>query len=111
MRVWNVFRTHGFEFPPALLDEVILYLANAWSAQGNGLFDPVTPRNLDIASDLALAQLVLPRSLETVRSSETLQAELHSILKVNMHHSSAFLKRQCEGYTSLFHRKEFETRS
>jgi len=111
MLVRSVFRTHGFEFPPALLDEVILYLANAWSAQGNGLFDPVTPRNLDIASDLALAQLVLPRSLETVRSSETLQAELHSILKENLPRSSAFLKRQCEGYISLIHRKEFETRS
>lgn len=111
MLVRSVFRTHGFEFPPALLDEVILYLANAWSAQGNGLFDPVTPRNLDIASDLALAQLVLPRSLETVRSSETLQAELHSILKENLPRSSTFLKRQCEGYISLIHRKEFETRS
>jgi len=111
MLVRSVFRTHGFEFPPALLDEVILYLANAWSAQGNGLFDPVTPRNLDIASDLALAQLVLPRSLEPVRSSETLQAELHSTLKENLPRSSTFLKRQCEGYISLIHRKEFETRS
>jgi energy-coupling factor transporter ATP-binding protein EcfA2 len=111
MLVRSVFRTHGFEFPPALLDEVILYLANAWSAQGNGLFDPVTARNLDIASDLALAQLVLPRSLETVQSSETLQAELHSILKENLPRSSTFLKRQYEGYISLIHRKEFETQS
>ena len=108
MRVWNVFRTHGFEFPPALLDEVILYLANAWSVQGNGLFDPSTFCNLATASDLAVAQLVLPRSLEAIQSSETLQAQLYSILEEHLPRSGAFLHRQCEGYTSLIHRKEFE---
>ncbi len=109
----SILQAHGFEFSPALLDEVILYLANAWSAQGNGLFDPVTPRNLAIASDLALAQLVLPRSLDAIRSSETLQAELYSILEEHLPRSSAFLKRQCEGHTSLIQRKEkeFETHS
>jgi len=108
MLLQSVFRTHGFEFRPALLDEVILYLANAWSVQGNGLFDPSTFCNLATASDLAVAQLVLPRSLEAIRSSETLQAQLYSILEENLPRSSAFLHRQCEGYTSLIHRKEFE---
>lgn len=111
MLLRSVFRAHGVELPPALLDEVILYLANAWSAQGNGLFDPVTPRNLEIAFDLALAQLILPHSLEAIRSSEPLQVQLYSILEEQLPRSSAFLKRQCEGYTSLIHRKDFGRRS
>ena len=111
MLLRGVFRAHGVEFPPGSLDEVILYLANAWSAQGNGLFDPVTPRNLKIAFDLALAQLILPHSLEAIRSSEPLQVQLYSILEEQLPRSSAFLKRQCEGYTSLIHRKDFGTRS
>ena len=111
MLLRGVFRAHGVELPPALLDEVILYLANAWSAQGNGLFDPVTPRNLEIAFDLALAQLILPHSLEAIRSSEPLQVQLYLILEEQLPRSSAFLKRQCEGYTSLIHRKDFGRRS
>lgn len=101
MLVQDVLRAHGLGYPPTLLDEVILYLANAWSAQGNGLFDPSTSRNLVIASDLALAQLVLPRSLKAIRSSETLQTELFSILDERLPRSRAFLKRQCEGYSFL----------
>jgi energy-coupling factor transporter ATP-binding protein EcfA2 len=96
MLVQDVFQAHGLEFSPALLDEVILYLANSWSAQGNGLFDPSMPRNLAIAFDLALAQLVLPRSLKVIRSSETMQEELHSTLDGQLPRSSAFLKRQCQ---------------
>jgi hypothetical protein len=111
MLVRGVLQEYGLEFSPALLDEVILYLANAWSAQGNGLFDPSTSRNLAIAFDLALAQLVLPRSLDAIRASETLQAKLYLILEEQLPRSCRFLKRQCEKQTSLVHRKEFETRS
>jgi len=100
MLVRGILQEHGFEFSPALLDEVILYLANAWSAQGNGLFDPSTSRNLAIASDLALTQLVLPRSLEAILSSEPLEAKLYSILEEQLPRSSAFLKRQCEEHSS-----------
>ena len=111
MLVRCILQKHGFEFSLALLDEVILYLANAWSAQGNGIFDPSASRNLVIASDLALAQLVLPHSLEAIWSSEILQTELYSILEEYLPRSRGFLKKQCEGRTSLIHRKEFETRS
>lgn len=111
MLLRSVFRTHGLELPPDLLNEVILYLANAWSAQGNGLFDPVTSRNLGIAFDLALAQLILPHSLEAIRSSESLQAQLYPILDGQLPRSSAFLRRQCEGHSSRNHRREFENQS
>jgi hypothetical protein len=91
MLVRDVFRTQGIELPPDLLNEVILYVANAWSAQGNGLFDPVTSRNLEIAFDLALAQLVLPHSLESIQSSEDLRVQLHSLFREQLPRSSALL--------------------
>lgn len=91
MLLRGVFRTHGIQLPPALLNEVILFLANAWSARGNGLFDPVTSRNLEIAFDLALTQLVLPHSLETIKSSTNLRAQLHSLVREQLPRANAFL--------------------
>lgn len=111
MLVRGVFRTHGFELPPDLLNDVILYLANAWSTRGVGLFDPVAAHNLEIAFDLAVAQLVLPRSRKTILSSEKLQTHLCSILREHLPRSSAFLKKQCEEHNYLKQRKEYETLS
>ena len=91
MLVKRILQAHGLEFSPGLLDEVILYLANAWSAQGNGLLHPFTSCNLAIAIDLALVQLVLPRYLEPIRSSETLQAELQKVLDKYLPRCNAFL--------------------
>lgn len=96
MEVRTILQAHKLEFPSALLDEVIVFLGNAWSMQGNGLFDPSASRNLTVASDLALAQLVLPHNLKSIRSSEALQAELHAILDQPMPRSGAMLRRQCQ---------------
>jgi hypothetical protein len=93
MLIQSVLQAHRLEFLPALLNEVVIYLANAWSVQGNGLFNPSLSRNLAIASDLALAQLVLPHYFMAIRSSKTLQAELYSILDEQQPRSRNFLKR------------------
>jgi len=111
MLLRSVFRTQGSELPPDLLNDVILYIANAWSRRGIGLFDPVAARNLEIAFDMALAQLVLPRSRKTILSSEKLQTHLCSILKEHLPRSSAFLKKRCDEHNYLIQRKEFETLS
>jgi hypothetical protein len=103
--VRDVLQAHGLEFSPALLDEVILYLANSWSARGNGMFDPSMTRNLAIAFDLAMAQLVLPRYLKAIRAQETLQADLYRILDEYLPRSSAFLKRQCEEHSFVISQK------
>jgi energy-coupling factor transporter ATP-binding protein EcfA2 len=92
MLVQDVLQSHGLGFLPDLLDDVILYLANAWSAQGNGLFNPSLSRNLAVASDLAVAQLVLPHYFMALRSSETLQADLCSILGDHLPRSRKYLK-------------------
>ena len=87
----GIFQTYGLPLPPALFNDVILFLANAWSARGNSLFDPVTSRNLEIAFDLALAQLVLPHSLETIQSSVKLRTQVHSLFREQLPRSNAIL--------------------
>ena len=99
----NIIQAYGFEFSPALFDEVILYLANAWSQQGNGLFNPSPSDNLAIASDLALAQLVLPQHLKLLRSSVSLQEKLYAVLDERLPRSRNFLERHCGKYPTLVH--------
>ena len=100
MRVQRILQTYGLDFPPGVLDEVILYMSNAWSSKGNGLFDLFISRNLAIATDLALAQLVLPRYIETIQSSSPLQAELYMVLDDHLPRCHAFLKRHsCEHHS------------
>lgn len=98
MLIQGVIQEYGLEFSPALLDEVILYLANAWSQQGSGLFDDSKSRNLAIASDLAVTQLVLPHYLEEIRSSGSLHGDLCSILDAHLPRSSAFLGSHSEAH-------------
>ena len=101
MRVQRILQTHGLDFPPSVFDEVILYMSNAWSSQGNGLFDLFTSRNLAIATDLALVQLVLPHYFGTIQSSNTLQEELYTVLDEQLPRCKAFLKRYSSEHHSL----------
>jgi hypothetical protein len=111
MLLRDVFRTYGLELPPGLLDDVILYLANAWSRRGTGLFEPVAAHNLQIAFDLAVAQFVLPQNQKTILSSEKLQTHLCSILRDRLPRSSALLNKQCNEHNSIIQRKELQTPS
>ena len=105
MLVRSMLQGHGQEFSSTLFDEVILYMANAWSAEGHGLFNPFISYNLGIAADLALAQLVLPRYIETIRSSETLQASLSTVLDGHLPRCNTFLKRHSSRYPYLISSK------
>ena len=103
MLIRRILQTYGLDFTPGMLDEVVLYMANAWSVKGNGLFDSLSDRNLAIATDLVLAQLVLPRYLEAIRLSRTLQADLYTVLDGHFPHCIGLLgwhSRQNDPLTS-----------
>lgn len=51
---------HYVMLPSQITNDVILYLANAWSIYDDGLFNSATSWNLEIALDYAIAQLLLP---------------------------------------------------
>lgn len=46
--------------PATVMGDVLIFLANAWTMQGKGLFDRAPARNLALAMDLALAQALRP---------------------------------------------------
>ena len=72
-------------------DEVMIYLANSWSRLGNGLFHPSPDHNLEIALDLAIAQILLPRAVDAIRNLETLRNRLKIILSGQFLRSAAFV--------------------
>jgi hypothetical protein len=76
------------------LDEVIIYLANSWSRLGDGLFHPSPDRNLAIALDLAITQILLPRAVEAIRNEESLRDRLIGILTDKYPHSTGFMTIQ-----------------
>ena len=58
-RIATVLRGAGVN-PAAVIGDVLVFLANAWTTTGQGLFDPAPVRNLALAADLALAQALHP---------------------------------------------------
>lgn len=83
---------HKFRFPGSVKGETLIYLANAWSKEGIGLFDQGTPNNLAIALDLAMAQILLPRVGAMIRDCPTLQRQLREVM-TRFPRSAAFLER------------------
>jgi hypothetical protein len=73
------------------IDEVMIYLANSWSRLGNGLFHASPDRNLTIALDLAIAQILLPRAADAIRNLGTLRNRLKICLGDRCFHSAAFV--------------------
>jgi hypothetical protein len=72
------------------MDEVMIYLANSWSRLGDGLFHPSPDRNLAIALDIAITQIMLPRAIDAIRNKETLRDRLISILADKYPRSTGF---------------------
>ncbi|MCC6611840.1 MAG: hypothetical protein IT320_00100 [Anaerolineae bacterium] len=71
---------HEIRLPGSVKGETLIYLANAWSKEGIGLFDQGTPNNHIIALDLAMVQILLPRVGATIRDSPTLCKQLREVM-------------------------------
>jgi energy-coupling factor transporter ATP-binding protein EcfA2 len=91
LRIEALLREHAILNLHELIDEAMLYLANSWSRLGNGLFDPSIPRNLEIALDLAMAQILLPHAGEKMREDEVLRVQLLSTLTRQFPRSTGFV--------------------
>lgn len=94
IEVERAIMSHGIEFSMrSVTNEVIVYLANAWTEGGRGLFAPSPQRNLKIALDLAISQIVFPRGWKVLSRSVTLREALRSILNDQYKNSLNFLDR------------------
>ena len=76
---------------PTAMDDAIRYLANAWSAEGVGLFDPQPSRNLTIALDFAIAQALVTRAMSCIGDRPAAGDMLGAILRDRYPHSAALL--------------------
>jgi hypothetical protein len=81
LQIADLLKRSDAALPNSVIGEAVVYLANAWSKQGVGLFDPAVTRNGSIAADLAIAQTVLPHVGQTLRALPALHASLKQVLQ------------------------------
>ena len=91
LQIEALLRAHAIPGLHGLIDEAMLYLANSWSRLGHGLFDPSNSRNLEIALDLAMAQILLPHVEDRMRENSALRAHLLAALTGQFPRSAGFV--------------------
>jgi hypothetical protein len=89
--VEDLLRRHGAALSDWAMGEAMIYVANAWSADGRGLFDPAPGRNLAIALDFAVAQSLLLPAGESIQRSPALYRRLAGALTGGFPRSAGFL--------------------
>jgi hypothetical protein len=77
--------------PQAVMDDMMIYLANSWSQAGIGLFDLQNNRNVTFALDLVIAQTLLPHLAEALSQSMTLIERVGELLNGQFPRSEVFL--------------------
>ncbi|HLB48063.1 MAG TPA: hypothetical protein VJL59_13740 [Anaerolineales bacterium] len=92
IRIETVLRRHVVDLPPSAPGEAMIYLANAWTRRGPGLFDLSPTTNLEIALDLSIAQSVLPHAQASIQRSPALREELRATLNGKFPRSAALLE-------------------
>lgn len=93
--VWFVaelFEQHQVPLSGSVMAEVMIYIANAWSVEGEGLFDADPTRNLSTALDFAIAQMLLMRARTAIRGSAGLRRHLARVLNGRLPRSEAFVQ-------------------
>jgi len=91
-QIVNLLRQSDISLPVSIMDEIVIYLANAWTANGKGLFDLSVTTNLEIARDLAITQILLPRTSDRLNKTAGLTQQLRMVLGGEFPFSTAFLK-------------------
>ena len=92
VRIEALSRQQMADPPPSAPGEAMIYLANAWSRRGAGLFAPSPTANLEIALDLSIAQSVLPHAQAAIQRSPGLREELRATLNGKFSRSAASLE-------------------
>jgi hypothetical protein len=81
----------GVRLPPGVMDDAMRYLANAWSAEGIGLFHPQPAGNLAVALDFVIAQTTLARCAGLLVDRPALRNALGAYLHNCFPYSAAWL--------------------
>jgi len=102
LEVESILMKHGIVFSTRqVTSEAVIYLSNAWSNLNNGLFHPARSRNLQIALDLAISQIILPRAWEALTQTSMLVSSLKAFFGNQFPHSTSFLDHRLQGLKNI----------
>jgi hypothetical protein len=96
-------RNRGLELPERVPQSAAIYLANAWSEDGEGLFVSQFQANLAIAMDMALVQVVLPPLARALRASLSLRCAILRDLE-GFPRARALVERMGDGISRMARR-------
>lgn len=97
LEIESILVKQGVEFSTRqVTSEAVIYLSNAWSNLNNGLFHPSMSRNLLIALDFAISQIVLPRAWDLIKQSSKLVSSLKAFLGNQFPHSTTFINHRLQ---------------
>lgn len=92
-QIHELLKDYAVGLSESALDDALIYVANAWSHRGHGLFDPVMGCNLLVALDLAILQTLLFRATERLCASAALRGRSMDLLGSRFPRSAAFVSR------------------
>jgi hypothetical protein len=75
----EIFRRHEAGAFPSIRSDLLVYLANAFSRTGSGLFQPGPAANLEAALDWGLHTVVVPRLAGPLLNAQGLRTELQRV--------------------------------
>ena len=76
-----IFHEHDVHLPREATNRAIIFLANAWTQDGKGLFAPSVQANLNIALGCAITQYILPWARVANNKSSLLFTRLNRLLR------------------------------
>lgn len=92
IEVITILHEHDIYVPREAVNQAIIFLANAWTQEGEGLFAPTTETNLNMALDIALAQYVLPWVVTADCVNSRLLDQLNPVLVNHFDQATHFLE-------------------
>lgn len=93
LQIQEIMHNYNISASNKLMDDVVIYLANAWSSNGKGLFASEPRANFEIATDILIAQLLLPYVQDVLLSSQDFRQTLHQVLHLYYPCSCEYLGR------------------
>ncbi len=91
LQIQEIMHNYDVPTPNKLMDNAVIYLANAWSSSGEGLLDLNPRANLEIATDILIAQMLLPCIRDVVQKSPDFRNALHQVLHLYFPYSCEYL--------------------
>jgi hypothetical protein len=93
LQIQEILQNNNVVVPNKLMDDVVIYLANAWSSSGKGLFTANLRANFEIASDIIITQLLLPSIRDALQKSLEFRQALNSMLQLYYPFSYSYLNQ------------------